>query len=81
MKDVILCPSPVRPHGYESQVVLAACRPEGKRIVTASTDETARAWNAEAQRDPIVLQGHADKVWPARANVRREVAASNCEIR
>jgi WD40 repeat protein len=45
-------------------VVTAAFSPDGKRIVTASSDKTARLWDADGK--PIgELQGHTDAVYSA----------------
>ena len=44
----------------------AAFSPDGKRIVTASADKTARLWDAETGKQigaPLV--GHEDAVWSA----------------
>jgi WD40 repeat protein len=35
-----------------------AWSPDGKRIVTASWDKTARVWSADGTGEPIVLRGH-----------------------
>ncbi len=40
----------------------AAFSPDGKRIVTASWDKTARVWNADGTGEPLVLRGHEDRV-------------------
>ncbi|WP_437605225.1 protein kinase [Sorangium sp. So ce834] len=39
--------------------------PDGRRIVTASADRTARVWNADGIGEPIVLRGHTDPVYSA----------------
>jgi hypothetical protein len=51
---------------HEDGVYSAAFSPDGKRIVTASADNTARLWNAETGT-PIgeALKGHADYVLSA----------------
>jgi dipeptidyl aminopeptidase/acylaminoacyl peptidase len=36
--------------------------PDGRRLVTASEDKTARVWNADGTGEPLVLRGHEDKV-------------------
>jgi hypothetical protein len=47
---------------HEGLVWSAAWSPDGRRILTASEDHTARVWNADGQGDPIVYKGHGDKV-------------------
>ena len=37
----------------------AAFSPDGKRVVTASDDQTARLWDAETGKEIAVLQAHA----------------------
>ena len=52
--------------GHTDHVVSAAFSPDGKRIVTASEDKTARLWDAETGK-PIgePLTGHTDAVMSA----------------
>ena len=52
--------------GHEAAVTSAAFSPDGKRIVTASEDKTARIWDA-ATGKPIgePLKGHEDAVMSA----------------
>ncbi|WP_437573120.1 nSTAND1 domain-containing NTPase [Sorangium sp. So ce887] len=46
-------------------VMNAQYSPDGKRIVTASLDRTARVWNADGAGEPLVLRGHEDGVYSA----------------
>ncbi|WP_437679095.1 nSTAND1 domain-containing NTPase [Sorangium sp. So ce131] len=46
-------------------VTRAAYSRDGKRIVTACMDRTARVWNADGSGDPLVLRGHGEGVWSA----------------
>jgi WD40 repeat protein len=46
-------------------VVYAEFSPDGRHLVTSSTDTTARVWNAETGRTVCVLSGHTDFVQPA----------------
>jgi WD domain, G-beta repeat len=49
--------------GHEGSVWSAAYSPDGKRIITASSDATARLWDAETGKqigEP--LRGHADRL-------------------
>ena len=39
--------------------------PDGRRIVTASADQTARIWDADTAKPLRVLSGHDDFVWSA----------------
>jgi hypothetical protein len=59
-------------------VVSAAWSPDGRRIVTASWDKTARVWSADGTGQPLVLRGHEDRVmWAAWSpDGRRIVTAS-----
>ena len=40
----------------------AAFSGDGKRVVTASADNTARIWDAESGKEIAVLKGHTDRV-------------------
>ena len=51
--------------GHERTVVFATFSPDGSRIVTASTDNTARIWNAATGEEIAVLQGHEHSVMHA----------------
>jgi WD40 repeat protein len=46
-------------------VISAAFSPDGKRVVTASGDNTARVWSADGKGEPVVLRGHASVVTSA----------------
>jgi WD40 repeat protein len=48
--------------GHEGGVSSASFSPDGARIVTASTDETARIWDAATGREIEVLRGHKSSV-------------------
>lgn len=48
--------------GHGDSVTRAAFSPDGRRIVTASADKTARIWDAESGRQISVLKGHWDVV-------------------
>jgi hypothetical protein len=43
----------------------AAWSPDGKFIVTASSDKTARVWSADGTGEPLLLRGHEDTVYSA----------------
>jgi Novel STAND NTPase 1/WD domain, G-beta repeat/TIR domain len=65
--------------GHDNSVLSAAFSPDGRRIVTASSDKTARLWDAETGK-PIgePLRGHEKAVWSAvfSPDGRRIVTAS-----
>ena len=44
--------------GHTSLVSSAAFSPDGKWVVTASGDNTARVWEAATERSLATLQGH-----------------------
>jgi WD40 repeat protein len=35
----------------------------GKKVLTGSTDHSARAWNVDGSGEPVVLRGHSNAVW------------------
>ena len=43
----------------------AAFSPDGRQIVTASFDKTARIWDAATGRQLLLLSGHTDQVYSA----------------
>jgi len=43
-------------------VLSAAFSGDGKRVVTASSDKTARIWDADSGKEIAVLKGHDDSV-------------------
>lgn len=66
-------------HGHTEQVWTANFSPDGKRIVTASADKTARIWDAITARAIAVLRGHEDQVTGAAFSPdgKRIITASN----
>src|SRR5262249_11907004 len=48
--------------GHDGRVNSAAFSPDGKRVVTASDDNTARVWESETGAEIAVLKGHEDRV-------------------
>jgi len=48
--------------GHTDRVWAAAYSPDGRRIVTASWDNTARIWDAATGREMLRLRGHTDHV-------------------
>jgi WD40 repeat protein len=48
--------------GHSDSVLSAAFSPNGRRIVTGSSDKTARIWDAVAGTTIAVLKGHAGSV-------------------
>jgi WD40 repeat protein/tRNA A-37 threonylcarbamoyl transferase component Bud32 len=51
--------------GHTGKVRSAAFSPDGRRVVTASWDRTARIWDAATGREVLRLSGHTDRVWSA----------------
>jgi WD40 repeat protein len=66
------------PRGHEGPVRTAVFSPDGRRILTASWDGTARLWDAETGAPGPVLRGHEDPVESAvfSPDGRRIVTAS-----
>jgi len=53
---------PLKLQGHTSAVSGVAFSPDGKRIVTASLDKTARIWDAETGQELRKLEGHTGAV-------------------
>jgi WD40 repeat protein/tRNA A-37 threonylcarbamoyl transferase component Bud32 len=52
--------------GHQDKVIASEFSRDGKRIVTASLDKTARVWDAESGQEVVVLRGHEGAVASAR---------------
>ncbi|WP_414574339.1 WD40 repeat domain-containing protein, partial [Nostoc sp. CCY 9925] len=48
--------------GHQEQVYNASFSPDGKNIVTASFDKTARVWDSTTGKQLVQLKGHQDWV-------------------
>ncbi|HWO19850.1 MAG TPA: WD40 repeat domain-containing protein, partial [Kofleriaceae bacterium] len=64
--------------GHSSSVQACAVTADGRRVVSASFDETLKVWDLESGRVLATLQGHADSVrgCAVTADGRRVVSAS-----
>ena len=51
--------------GHTSNVISAVFSPDGKTVVTASSDKTSRLWDAATGRELRALNGHTANVWNA----------------
>jgi hypothetical protein len=51
--------------GHREALVTAVFSPDGKRVLTASTDSTARIFDADGTGEPLVLQGHEGPITSA----------------
>jgi WD40 repeat protein len=48
---------------HSDRVLSVAGSPDGRRLATASLDNTARVWDAQTGAEIAVLKGHSDPVW------------------
>jgi DNA-binding beta-propeller fold protein YncE len=53
---------PLTLRGHDGTVLSAGFSPDGRRIVSASTDNTVKIWDAESGREIRTLRGHGDWV-------------------
>jgi WD40 repeat protein len=51
--------------GHTASLNAAAFSPDGKRVLTASSDGTARVWSADGKGEPVVLKGHEGPILSA----------------
>ncbi|WP_437949286.1 hypothetical protein WME98_53505 [Sorangium sp. So ce296] len=51
--------------GHEGPLTAASWSPDGKRVLTASEDGTARVWRADGTGQPVSLKGHGAAVLSA----------------
>ena len=51
--------------GHTDEVLSAAFSPDGKRLITASFDGTARVWDRDSGRQTLALVGHTDRLQDA----------------
>jgi WD40 repeat protein/TPR repeat protein len=52
----------VRLEGHRGDIRRAVFSPDGKRVATASEDNTARLWDSSSGASLLVLEGHTDKI-------------------
>ena len=64
--------------GHDGPVWNAAFSPDGRQVVTVSSDRTARLWEVASGKEIAVLKGHDGPVWSAAfsPNGRQVVTAS-----
>jgi WD domain, G-beta repeat len=64
--------------GHEGPVLMSSFSPDGRRVVTASRDNTARLWDVETGKGIAVLNGHTNELSSAAFSPdgRRVVTAS-----
>src|SRR5262249_41549083 len=51
--------------GHDKALSVAAWSRDGKHVLTASLDRTARVWSADGTGEPVVLKGHEGPVLSA----------------
>ncbi len=64
-------PELVLPVGHTGKINSAFYSPDGKYIVTASTDKTAKVWEIKSGKLLYNLEGHTDNVYTAEFSSNR----------
>jgi len=54
--------------GHEGEISKVAFSPQGSRVLTASSDKTARIWETETGDCLQVLEGHTDEIFSCAFN-------------
>ena len=49
--------------GHTNAVASVAFSPDGRRVATGSTDNTAKIWDAQTGEELMTLRGHAGVIW------------------
>jgi WD40 repeat protein len=49
--------------GHSSEVAAIACSPDGKKVASASEDQTVRLWDAATGAQLHTLEAHTGSVW------------------
>ena len=49
--------------GHRREVVSVAFSPDGKRLASASWDQTVKVWDATSGQETLTLKGHTGRVW------------------
>jgi WD40 repeat protein len=51
--------------GHDGEVIALEISPDGRYVLTASNDKTARLWDLRTGAEIAIFQGHTDTVWSA----------------
>ena len=54
--------------GHEGEISKVAFSPQGSRVLTASSDKSARIWETETGDCLQVLEGHTDEIFSCAFN-------------
>ncbi|XXT19137.1 WD40 repeat domain-containing protein [Sorangium sp. So ce429] len=70
--------------GHRQHLVTAAFSPDGRRVLTASADRSARVWSADGTGQAIVLEGHPGEITsatfsPGEAPSKRRVLTTSAD--
>ena len=49
--------------GHTDAVMSVAFSPDGKRLASASGDQTVKVWDATSGQETLTLKGHTDAVY------------------
>ena len=69
------------PEGHEDRVWDVSVAPDGKRLLSASSDKTVRLWDVATGAEIRVYEGHTDEVRSARFSPDGRWAISACHDR
>jgi len=56
--------------GHSEEISKVSFNPQGSKVLTGSSDKTARLWDVESGECDQILQGHSDEIFSCAFNYK-----------
>jgi WD40 repeat protein/serine/threonine protein kinase len=66
--------------GHRNEVRALAYRPDGRRLASASADQTVKIWDVTRERQPLTLEGHSCAVYSGDGRFLATCQRNNCKV-